>query len=182
MPDPRPCATTTTSHQTVRLSAGSHRDPEDGVCVMELASMLAGEPFTDRPASVCPVIGSLLRAYNDHVGEPRRQQLYPYASLVVGTRDDEGVEWVRAVRCLEWATRRRAEQPWWRRLAPQLPDRAKDPRIAYLRRIDPLLRRPDDRRHEQVLQLVEDLAEIRSGGSGSRPSVPRRPIAPVGVG
>ena len=28
---------------------------------MELASMLAGEQFTDHPACVCPVLGSLLR-------------------------------------------------------------------------------------------------------------------------
>ena len=27
--------------------------------------MLAGEPFTDQPESVCPVIASFLRAYND---------------------------------------------------------------------------------------------------------------------
>ena len=53
------------SYQTIRLSKGKHTDPEDGACVMELASMLAGEPFTDHPASVCPVIGSFLRSYND---------------------------------------------------------------------------------------------------------------------
>jgi hypothetical protein len=53
------------SHQIVQLSDGSHRSPDDGGCVMELASMLAGEPFTDRPASVCPVIAAFLRTYND---------------------------------------------------------------------------------------------------------------------
>ena len=30
------------------------------MCVMELASMLAGERFGDRPVSVCPVIGAFL--------------------------------------------------------------------------------------------------------------------------
>ena len=48
--------------------------------------MLAGEPFTDHPASVCPVIGSFLRAYNDSVDDGRRQDLYEYASKVVGSR------------------------------------------------------------------------------------------------
>jgi hypothetical protein len=32
------------SYQTVRLSAGLHTGPDNGVCVMELASMLAHEP------------------------------------------------------------------------------------------------------------------------------------------
>ena len=31
--------------------------------------MLAGEPFNDRPQSVCPVIGSFLRAYNDRIDD-----------------------------------------------------------------------------------------------------------------
>ncbi len=47
---------------------------------MELASMLAGETFTDHPESVCPVIGSLLRAYNDRLDDDRRQDLYRYAA------------------------------------------------------------------------------------------------------
>ena len=53
------------SHQTVRLARGKHADPDAGVCVMELASMLADEPFTDHPQCVCPVIASFLRSYND---------------------------------------------------------------------------------------------------------------------
>src|SRR6478752_1626750 len=52
-------------HQTVRLARGRHAGPHGGTCVMELASLLAGEPFSDRPASACPVIGGVLRAYND---------------------------------------------------------------------------------------------------------------------
>jgi len=48
-----------TTHQTVRLSRGKHSSPDRGACVMELASMLAGEPFSDRLDCVCPVLGSL---------------------------------------------------------------------------------------------------------------------------
>ena len=33
--------------------------------MMELASLLAGEPFTDRPACASPVIAAFLREYND---------------------------------------------------------------------------------------------------------------------
>ena len=89
------------SHQTVRLARGKHGSPRHGACVMELASMLAGEPFTDRPATVCPVIGAFLRAYNDAVDDDRRQDLYEYASLAVGSRRSWDVARARAERCLE---------------------------------------------------------------------------------
>jgi hypothetical protein len=75
------------SHQTARLSRGKHRFPDEGTCVMELASMLAGESFTDRPRAVCPVIATVLRSYNDAVDDVRRQALYRYASESVGTND-----------------------------------------------------------------------------------------------
>lgn len=84
------------THQTVKLSRGKHTRPEDGACVMELASMLAGEPFTDHPRSVCPVIGSFLRTYNDLVDDDRRQVLYPCASRAVGSRGSRDVVRARA--------------------------------------------------------------------------------------
>ena len=89
------------SHQTVRLRRGKHASPEKGVCVMELASMLAGEPFSDRPQAVCPVIGAYLRSYNDVVDDDRRQDLYRYASAAVGTHASTVVTRARAQRCVE---------------------------------------------------------------------------------
>jgi len=65
---------------------------------MELASMLAEEPFSDRAGIVSPVIGAFLRTYNDGLDDERRQDLYPIASLVVGTaagrrlEDGDGLE------------------------------------------------------------------------------------------
>jgi hypothetical protein len=91
------------SHQTIRLSRGRHAGPHEGACVMELASMLAGEPFGDHPACASPVIAALLRAYNDRVGDERRQDLRSYASVVVGTRGDEALEAARAALCARWA-------------------------------------------------------------------------------
>jgi hypothetical protein len=61
------------NYKTVKLSRGKHTSPDDGVCVMELASMIGGEPFSDQPRSVCPVIGAFLRAYNDCIDDRRRQ-------------------------------------------------------------------------------------------------------------
>jgi hypothetical protein len=90
------------THQTVRLSRGKHSSKEKGACVMELASMLAGEPFSDHPRSVCPVIAALLRAYNDSVDDERRQELYPYAAKVVGSRGSRSLERARAQQVIEW--------------------------------------------------------------------------------
>src|SRR4051794_33922400 len=92
---------TIVSHQTVRLRRGKHASPEKGVCVMELASMLAGEPFSDRPQAVCPVIGAYLRSYNDVVDDERRQDLYRYASEAIGSAGAAALRRRRAERCLE---------------------------------------------------------------------------------
>jgi hypothetical protein len=109
------------SHQTIRLSQGRHAKPSDGMCVMELASRLAGEPFSDRPLSVSPVIAELLRQYNDAVDDERRQALIPYAALAVGTRGFASVERARAQRCLEWAAERRRRRPSrWRMTGARL--------------------------------------------------------------
>ena len=96
------------SHQTVRLSQGKHRGPDHGACVMELSSMLAGEPFSDRPRCVDPVIAGFLRTYNDGIDDARRQDLYPLAAEVVGTRSVAGVQAERARMCLAWAQERYA--------------------------------------------------------------------------
>jgi hypothetical protein len=106
------------THQTIKLGRGKHHSPDDGACVMELASMLAGEDFSDHPISVCPVVGSLLRAHNDSIDDERRQDLYAYATKVVGSRSSGAVQDARAARLIEWSRevkRRQAAQsrlPW----------------------------------------------------------------------
>jgi hypothetical protein len=89
------------SHQTVALARGKHSSPRSGACVMELASMLAGEPFSDRPAAVCPVVAAFLRAYNDAVDDSHRQDLYGYASAAVGTRGSWPLMRMRSRLCLD---------------------------------------------------------------------------------
>lgn len=105
------------THQTIKLSKGKHASPDDGACVMELASMLAGEPFSDHPAAVCPVIGSFLRAYNDSIDDGRRQDLYAYASRVVGSRSSIGIQRERADLLAEWAFEMQRRQ-WTSRYLP----------------------------------------------------------------
>jgi hypothetical protein len=70
---------------------------------MELASMLAHEPFSDRACSVSPTIGAFLRTYNDGLDDVRRQDLYPVAAAIVGTAASRAVERERVNRCLAFA-------------------------------------------------------------------------------
>jgi hypothetical protein len=70
---------------------------------MELASMLADEPFSDRPAGASPVVAALLRTYNDGLDDECRQDLYPLAALVVGSLRGRAIEEERASRCLAFA-------------------------------------------------------------------------------
>jgi hypothetical protein len=98
------------SHQNVRLGPGRHPRPGQVVCVLELASILAGERFGDRPVSVCPVIGAILRAYNDNVDDRRRQDLYRFAADAVDTRRDYRVQRRRADAALAWAVARYARR------------------------------------------------------------------------
>lgn len=164
------------SHQVVRLDRGKHSSPEHGACVMELASMLAGERFSDRPRTVCPVIGAFLRTYNDALDDERRQDLYRYAADAVGTLGDVSVERRRARRCVDFVARlapgsRFLLRRWSsrRRLAAagELAARAAS-------------RDVDAERHARTLAFVSEL--IALGGQDSTPGAPRprRPAALAG--
>jgi hypothetical protein len=72
---------------------------------MELASMLAHEPFSDRPETASPVIAAFLRTYNDRLDDELRQDLYPLAARIVGTAGGRRLEDERASRCLAFAER-----------------------------------------------------------------------------
>ena len=154
------------THQTIRLSRGSHTSKDKGACVMELASMLAGEPFSDHPDSVCPVIGALLRAYNDWIDDARRQNLYVYAAKVVGSRESSDLERMRAERVSAWIT----ESPRRRRLRSFV---SASRRVAPSAPVDVLaaaairaLRTRDNGASGQVLELVDELLAL---GSPERP-------------
>jgi hypothetical protein len=144
------------SHQTVRLSRGRHQGPDQGACVMELASMLAGEPFSDHPSSACPVIGAFLRAYNDGLPDDRRQDLYEYAAKVVGTASGRKVRRARARMCLEW-------------FAAQTPGRRRPSRVSLLLagwslgsvgRAAARAARSSCESHESALDLIDRLIDL----------------------
>jgi hypothetical protein len=165
------------SHQTIRLSKGKHAAPTEGACVMELASMLAGEPFSDRPASACPVVGGFLRAYNDRIDDERRQDLYRYAAEVVDTRGSADIERARERRCLEWAEERKRERPrplrWITRASPAVVDRrlGLDAAGTYAARS---IRRHSDRTHTAALALIDELIAMGRDAGATKRSV-RKP-------
>jgi hypothetical protein len=156
------------SHQTVRLSRGAHHRPADGMCVMELASVLAGERFSDRPRSVCPVIGALLRAYNDAVDDDRRQDLIPYAARVVGSRAGDAIRRERAARCLAWADERApGRQTWWRRLARRRGRRTPE---SCAIGVAHAIKRHTDETHAAVLRLVQELIAVGARDGSHSPT------------
>lgn len=151
------------SYQTIRLGKGKHTSPRHGVCVMELASMLAGEQFTDQPQSVCPVISSFLRSYNDSIDDRRRQDLYGLASKVVGSRASERTHRARAKRLAAWTL--------------DYPRRHQTRLFRFLRRRETVPRRIEDigpyavaeiqkhtdETHAKVLGLVDELLCMGDG-------------------
>jgi hypothetical protein len=145
------------SHQTVRLRAGRHASPHAGACVMELASMLADEPFSDRPRTTSAVLGALLRTYNDGVDDERRQDLYPLAALIVGTAARRAVEAERAARCLAFTRAVGGAVPSGRAAMGMGTAEAAGTWAA----LAALRTGPAPEVHARVLALVEELAALR---------------------
>jgi len=153
------------NYQTVRLAPGRHQRPDDGVCVMELASMLAGERLTDHPRTVCPTLAALLRGYNDGIDAGRRQSLKYYAAASLGTAGGRAAA----------RTRRRMLRAWLDTSAPvsgpvarlglrlSLLDLQHVGRTLGFRVRD----RDDSELHRQVLDLLDALV-----AAGARPAAP----------
>jgi len=155
------------THQTVQLRHGRHVSPDRGACVVELASMLASEPFSDKPRSVCPVIAGFLRGYNDLMPEAELPELYPYAALVVGSAAPRWARRQRAQRLLEWSGTRTP-------LRGRLLGRGQAWGLAILPAVEFALRLPPDRRRLEVAQLLEELVAI-----GARPGADEPPAVPA---
>jgi hypothetical protein len=66
------------------LSPGKHRNPRTGACFMELASLLAGERWSDHPACTHPLLAALARHVNDHTSDADRARLAPLIPSVIG--------------------------------------------------------------------------------------------------
>ena len=148
------------TYQTIRLCKGKHASPDEGACVMELASMLSGEPFSDHPRSVCPVVAAVLRRYNDALDDWRRQDLYAYAARAVGSRGSARLERVRTEYLRRWLSERspRRRQRW---LRPGYLLGVAEPSVDVLaERVVRKISRHDQRTHRMVLELVDELLAL----------------------
>ena len=95
----------TTHFQEVRLDRGGHDTYEEGHCLLEVAAHLAGEPHTDSPRCVSPVLAEAGRDLNDLLNDDRRQRLLGgLAPALVNTRDPSK-EHQRSVEWLDWLVR-----------------------------------------------------------------------------
>jgi hypothetical protein len=75
------------------LARGKHRNPRKGACFMELASLLAGERFSDHPACTHPLLAAVARHVNDYTTDAARPRLAELIPSVIGlTGDDPHVD------------------------------------------------------------------------------------------
>jgi hypothetical protein len=103
----------------IRLGSGSHQPPAAGkppaeLCINELVAYMAGEPWSDQPKCVSPVLRNFALRLNDSLPDEPRQRLKPLWSLMVGTADD-GHDEQRRELASQWLMRE--VMPRWLRIA-----------------------------------------------------------------
>ncbi|MEY2892675.1 MAG: hypothetical protein RJA98_2583, partial [Pseudomonadota bacterium] len=116
----------------IELHSGNHDSPEDGHCLLEVVSMFSGEPFSDSPACVDPVLAEFGRSWNDGMrSTAERAQLKRYIPLLPGTNCSEALSLQRSWMAFDWLIR--THLPEWLDLSPALSEHA-----AKLRALDPI--------------------------------------------
>jgi hypothetical protein len=92
---------------TITLRHGKHPSRDDGTCIMEAAAWLAGEPHSDHPVCVCPVIATFARRVNDCMPDDatRTRLLAPLLPRLIGTAGDPAASQRRAYIAADLAVR-----------------------------------------------------------------------------
>ncbi len=101
--------------ESLALSAGPHAEDSGEFCVMEAAAHTAGEDWSDRPSSVSPLVGEILRSLNDAMCDGDRQTLKQVIHILPGSRGDGALEAARAWMAMDWHCRRWAST-WLRQV------------------------------------------------------------------
>src|SRR3990167_10562700 len=109
---------TTTEQRLAKITtlyAGPHPKNGNGhvkACAMEAAAYIAGEPWSDHPECVCPVIGAFMRAWNDGLPDDERTSLLlPLIPRTIGTRGSKPLEERRSLMAADWLVR--THTPAW---------------------------------------------------------------------
>lgn len=133
------------------LERGAHKRGQ-GMDVMEAAAHLAGEPLSDHPQCVSPVIAAFLRRSNDRMETERRNRvLKPLIPLVLHTRGTEEQERVRMYLCADWAVRE---------AAPMVLDREYPGHAARLRALPPIVDAPSAKTAAAAAFTVRSAAHV----------------------
>jgi hypothetical protein len=105
---------------TVIISRGAHPHRGNRVSLLEAVAWAAGEPHSDQPQCVCPVITSFGRSWNDSISsdEERALLLRPLIPRLIGSRSTAEVEMQRAFLALDWLVR--VQVPGWLHLTDSL--------------------------------------------------------------
>jgi hypothetical protein len=75
---------------TFRLRSGAgDGTPQDGLCFMQVAAVIAGEPITDYPTCASPVLTRFGIRINDYAPQHIRDRLLPLAFAIAGTASPE---------------------------------------------------------------------------------------------
>jgi hypothetical protein len=134
------------------LQAGAHLMPEDGACLMEYVSVLAGAPFNDHPRCTDPTLGTVARLVNDSCTDAGRPQLTAFAPVLAETPPADACRTAAIVRaavrtaCMaagDTALRRHLRHAECRYERVTSAGRT----AAVARRLDPLYRRGRGRHH-----------------------------------
>lgn len=102
------------------LSAGAHASPEEGACVMEYVSLLAGESWSDSPACTHPVLARMAQVVNDRLSDSERHRLIPLIGRLFGTAESgtDHERRVLSVRLACWSARQVLDRAADRDVAP----------------------------------------------------------------
>jgi hypothetical protein len=114
-----------TALEKLSLQVGNHDSFEKGMCVMEAAAYVAGEPWSDHPVCACPVITAFMIAWNDGLPNDaeRDRLLKPLITNIIDTRATPAVEERRSYLAFDWFIR--VYTPKWLDLVPSLAAHAK---------------------------------------------------------
>ena len=134
------------------LSAGGHEHVDEGACFMEAVAYVAGEPWSDKPACACPVLGAFLRTWNDDLSDTDRDRLLrPLVRRLVGSRSTPEVEARRSWLAMDWLVRTNA--PTWLRLVPALV-----PHVDALTDLPPIVDAQTTAAHQSTFNAAGDAA------------------------
>lgn len=116
----------------LKLSSGAHSQDSGKHCLLEVVSLFANEPFSDKPACVDYVLAEFGRTWNDSMrSDEEREQLKCYIVLLPGTAQGEALSQRRAWMAVDWAIR--VNTAAWLELSPATAEHA-----AKLRALAPI--------------------------------------------